>query len=117
MLEIDELMETSLAPLVRKCLKHRAPDPAFHAIQGHNEELSRARTELESRIDKLRQRRQQREQQTETGWVHDRTASPAGRVHWVLPGRARVHASIQASPGQSLMRNGAATSPGGISLT
>lgn len=42
MLEIDELMETSLAPLVRKCLKHRAPDPAFHAIQGHNEGLSRA---------------------------------------------------------------------------
>jgi len=42
MLEIDQLMDTTLAPLVRKCLKHRAPDPAFHAIQGHNEQLSRA---------------------------------------------------------------------------
>lgn len=42
MLDIDELMETSLAPFVRKCLRHKAPDPAFHAIQGHNEDLSRA---------------------------------------------------------------------------
>lgn len=42
MLEIDELMKTSLAPYVKKCLKHRAPDPAFHAMQGHNEDLSRA---------------------------------------------------------------------------
>ena len=42
MLEIDDLMKTSLAPYVRKCLKHRAPDPAFHAMQGHNEDLSRA---------------------------------------------------------------------------
>lgn len=41
MLEIDELMETSLAPYVRKSLKHRAPDPAFHAIQGHNEALTK----------------------------------------------------------------------------
>ncbi len=41
MLEIDDLLETSLAPYVKKCLKHRAPDPAFHAIQGHNEDLSR----------------------------------------------------------------------------
>lgn len=42
MLNIDQLLQTSLAPLVRKCLKHKAPDPAFHAIQGHNESLSRA---------------------------------------------------------------------------
>ena len=42
MLGIDELMATELGPLVRKCLKHRAPDPAFHAIQGHNVGLSRA---------------------------------------------------------------------------
>jgi hypothetical protein len=42
MLEIDDLMETSLAPYVKKCLKHKAPDPAIHAMQGHNEELSRA---------------------------------------------------------------------------
>jgi hypothetical protein len=42
LLEVDELLESELAPLVRKCLKHRAPDPAFHAIQGHNPDLSRA---------------------------------------------------------------------------
>ncbi len=42
MLEIDDLMESELAPFVRKCLKHKAPDPAFHAIQGHNPELSKA---------------------------------------------------------------------------
>ena len=42
MLEIEELMDTSLAGFVKKCLKHRAPDPAFHAIQGHNPALSAA---------------------------------------------------------------------------
>ncbi len=42
MLEIDELLESDLAPYVKKCLKHRAPDPAFHAIQGHNPALSAA---------------------------------------------------------------------------
>lgn len=42
MLEVDELMESELAGFVRKCLKHRAPDPAFHAIQGHNPSLSQA---------------------------------------------------------------------------
>lgn len=42
MLEIDDLMASELAPLVKKCLKHKAPDPAFHAIQGHNPELSKA---------------------------------------------------------------------------
>jgi hypothetical protein len=42
MLEIDDLLESELAPFVRKCLKHRAPDPAFHAIQGHNPALSKA---------------------------------------------------------------------------
>ena len=42
MLDIDELKESELGPYVRKCLKHRAPDPAFHAIQGHNPALSAA---------------------------------------------------------------------------
>ncbi len=42
MLDIDELLESDLAPYVKKCLKHRAPDPAFHAIQGHNPALSAA---------------------------------------------------------------------------
>jgi hypothetical protein len=42
MLEVDDLLETDLAGFVKKCLRHRAPDPAFHAMQGHNQELSKA---------------------------------------------------------------------------
>jgi hypothetical protein len=42
MLDIDTLLETDLAGFVKKCLRLRAPDPAFHAIQGHNPSLSRA---------------------------------------------------------------------------
>ena len=42
MLEVEELLESELAPFVRKCLKHKAPDPAFHSIQGHNPSLSKA---------------------------------------------------------------------------
>ena len=42
LLDIEALKKTKLAPFIAKCLKHRAPDPAFHAIQGHNEDLSKA---------------------------------------------------------------------------
>ena len=42
MLDIDELIEGELAGFVKKCLRHRAPDPAFHAMQGHNPSLSKA---------------------------------------------------------------------------
>ena len=42
MLEIDELMQGELAGMVKKCLRHKAPDPAFHAMQGHNPALSKA---------------------------------------------------------------------------
>ena len=42
MLDIDQLTESSLKPLVTKCLRHRAPDPAFHAMMGHNPDLSRS---------------------------------------------------------------------------
>ena len=42
MLDIDELLEGELAGFVKKCLRHRAPDPAFHAMQGHNPNLSKA---------------------------------------------------------------------------
>ena len=42
MLDIDELNKTKLAPYIKKALKHRAPDPAFHAMQGHNPDLSEA---------------------------------------------------------------------------
>lgn len=42
MLEIDDLMDSELSGFVKKCLRHRAPDPAFHAMQGHNPALSKA---------------------------------------------------------------------------
>lgn len=42
MLDIDELKKTKLKPLVNKALRHRAPDPAFHAMMGHNPDLSRS---------------------------------------------------------------------------
>lgn len=41
MLEIADLKRTKLAPFVEKCLRHKAPDPAFHAMLGHSPEISR----------------------------------------------------------------------------
>jgi hypothetical protein len=41
MLAVNDLKKGKLGPFINKCLKYRAPDPAFHAIQGHNEELSK----------------------------------------------------------------------------
>ncbi len=42
MLSIEELKKSKLAPLVKKCLRHRAPDPAFHGMMGHNPDLSKS---------------------------------------------------------------------------
>lgn len=42
MLDIEELKASKLAPLVKKALRHRAPDPAFHGMMGHNPDLSRS---------------------------------------------------------------------------
>ncbi len=42
MIDIDALLDSELAGFVKKALRHRAPDPAFHAIQGHNPALSKA---------------------------------------------------------------------------
>lgn len=42
MLDIDELRQTKLKPYIEKCLEHRAPDPGFHAIMGHNIDLAEA---------------------------------------------------------------------------
>ena len=42
MLDVEELKKSPLGPFVKKALRHRAPDPAFHAIQGHNPDLSKA---------------------------------------------------------------------------
>jgi hypothetical protein len=42
MLDIDELRKTKLKPYIEKCLEHRAPDPGFHAIMGHNIDLAEA---------------------------------------------------------------------------
>jgi len=40
MLDVEALQNGRLAPFIKKCLKARAPDPAFHAIMGHNPDLS-----------------------------------------------------------------------------
>ena len=42
MLDIEELRKTKLKPYIDKCLEHRAPDPGFHAIMGHNIDLAEA---------------------------------------------------------------------------
>jgi hypothetical protein len=42
LLDIEELKDTKLGPFINKSLKARAPDPAFHAIMGHNIELAKA---------------------------------------------------------------------------
>lgn len=42
MLDIEELRKTKLKPYIEKCLEHRAPDPGFHAIMGHNIDLAEA---------------------------------------------------------------------------
>jgi hypothetical protein len=40
MLDIDHLKQTSLKPLIERCLELRAPDPAFFAMMGHNPSLA-----------------------------------------------------------------------------
>ena len=42
LLDIEELKKTKLGPFIKKSLKYRAPDPAFHAIQGHNPDLCKS---------------------------------------------------------------------------
>jgi hypothetical protein len=42
MLDIEELRKTKLRAYIDKCLEHRAPDPGFHAIMGHNIDLCEA---------------------------------------------------------------------------
>jgi hypothetical protein len=42
MLDIEELRKTKLKPYIDKCLEHRAPDPGFHAVMGHNIDLCEA---------------------------------------------------------------------------
>jgi hypothetical protein len=42
MLDIEELRKTKLKPYIDKCLEHRAPDPGFHAMMGHNIDLCEA---------------------------------------------------------------------------
>jgi hypothetical protein len=42
MLDIEELRKTKLQPYIDKCLEHRAPDPGFHAMMGHNIDLAEA---------------------------------------------------------------------------
>jgi hypothetical protein len=42
MLDIEELRQTKLKPYIDQCLEHRAPDPGFHAMMGHNIDLAEA---------------------------------------------------------------------------
>jgi hypothetical protein len=42
LLDIEELRRTKLGPYIDRCLEHRAPDPGFHAIMGHNIDLCEA---------------------------------------------------------------------------
>jgi len=42
MLDIEGLRQTKLKPYIEKCLQHRAPDPAFHGMMGHNIDLCEA---------------------------------------------------------------------------
>ena len=42
MLDLDELKAGKLRPLVNKALRHRAPDPAFHAMLGHSPDIARS---------------------------------------------------------------------------
>jgi hypothetical protein len=42
MLDIETLRATKLKPYIDKCLEHRAPDPGFHAMMGHNIDLCEA---------------------------------------------------------------------------
>ena len=42
MLSLEELENSPLKPFVKKSLRHRAPDPAFHAMLGHDPENSKA---------------------------------------------------------------------------
>jgi hypothetical protein len=42
MLDIEPLKKTKLGPYIEKCLEHRAPDPGFHAMMGHNIDLAEA---------------------------------------------------------------------------
>lgn len=40
MLDLEKLRKTKLRPYVENCLEQRAPDPAFHAMMGHNPDLA-----------------------------------------------------------------------------
>jgi len=40
LLDIEELKKTKLGPYIERTLEHRAPDPGFHAVMGHNLDLA-----------------------------------------------------------------------------
>lgn len=40
LLDIEELKKTKLKPYIETSLEHRAPDPGFHAVMGHNLDLA-----------------------------------------------------------------------------
>lgn len=38
--DIEELRKTELGPAIDRALEHRAPDPGYFAVMGHNPELA-----------------------------------------------------------------------------
>lgn len=42
MLDIDELRQTFLRPMIDTALEERAPDPGFFGMMGHNPEIAAA---------------------------------------------------------------------------
>ena len=49
LLDIEELKKTKLKPYIETSLEHRAPDPGFHAVMGHNLDLAEVMFRLGTR--------------------------------------------------------------------
>ncbi len=39
---LELMKQEKLRPLIERTLEHRAPDPGFHAVMGHNPDLAAA---------------------------------------------------------------------------
>lgn len=42
MLDVDQLRQTHLGPLIERALREKAPDPGFFAVMGHNPDIAKA---------------------------------------------------------------------------
>ncbi len=50
MLDIDELRQTRLAPLIDRALRDKAPDPGTFAVMGHSIDIAESLYELWIRV-------------------------------------------------------------------